>query len=81
MPVYERVGPIVSRALPCAGFWQGKYDIHDLFVGVPCLLGDAGVEKIIEVDLDANEQKLMAQSAAHVQELVDAVKDLYPQLA
>lgn len=70
-----------KRILPCAGFCQGQYGIHDLFVGVPCLLGAAGVEKIIEVDLDANEQKLMAQSAAHVQELVDAVKDLYPQLA
>jgi len=82
--VIQMVEAIVKdkkRILPCAGFCQGQYGIHDLFVGVPCLLGAAGVEKIIEVDLDANEQKLMAQSAAHVQELVDAVKDLYPQLA
>ena len=82
--VIQMVEAIVKdkkRILPCAGFCQGQYGIRDLFVGVPCLLGAAGVEKIIEIDLDANEQKLMAQSVAHVQELVDGVKDLYPQLA
>ena len=82
--VIQMVEAIVKdkkRILPCAGFCQGQYGIRDLFVGVPCLLGATGVEKIIEIDLDANEQQLMAQSAAHVQELVDAVKDLYPQLA
>ena len=70
-----------KRILPCAGFCQGQYGINNLFVGVPCLLGAAGVEKIIEVDLDDNEQKLLTESAAHVQELVEVVKGLYPQLA
>ncbi|MEM9416545.1 MAG: malate dehydrogenase, partial [Planctomycetota bacterium] len=50
------------------------------FVGVPTLLGAGGVEKVIEVDLNDAEQKLMDESAQHVQELVDVVKNLDPSL-
>lgn len=58
------------RILPCAAFCQKEYAVGGYFVGVPCMLGANGVEKIIEVDLDANERKMFDSSVAHVKELV-----------
>lgn len=59
-----------KRILPCAGYCDKEYGIGGYFVGVPCVLGANGVEKVIEVELDANERKLLESSAAHVKELV-----------
>lgn len=70
-----------KRILPCASYCTGQYGIKGLFVGVPTLLGAKGVEGIIEVELDAAEKKLMAESASHVQELVNVVKKMFPDLA
>ena len=44
------------------------------FVGVPCVLGAGGVEKVIELNLDAEERKLFDASVAHVKELVARVE-------
>ena len=63
-----------KRVLPCAAMLKGEYGYSDLFIGVPARLGRGGVESIIEVDLDADEQALMAQSAHHVQANLDALK-------
>jgi len=70
-----------KRILPCAGYCNGEYGINGLFVGVPCVLGVGGVERVLEIDLNADEKKLMDESAAHVAELVDVVKKLAPDLA
>jgi len=75
-----------KRILPCAAYCDGQYGIGKasgggLFVGVPTVLGAGGVEKIIEIDLNTEEKKLMDASASHVQELVDVVKKLDPSLA
>jgi malate dehydrogenase len=70
-----------KRILPCAGYCEGQYAINGLFVGVPCVLGANGVEQVIEVELTADEKKLLDASAAHVAELVDVVKNLQPDLA
>lgn len=69
------------RILPCAGYCTGQYGIDGLFVGVPCVLGKNGLERILEVDLEPDEARLLTESAAHVQELVDVVKKLDPSLA
>ena len=69
-----------KRILPCASYCEGQYGINGLFVGVPTVLGANGVEKIVECDLNDAEQKLMDESAQHVQELVDVVKNLDPSL-
>jgi len=58
------------RILPCAAFCKEEYGVGGYFVGVPCMLGSKGVEKVIEVELDANERKLLDNSVAHVKELV-----------
>ena len=70
-----------KRILPCAGYCAGHYGIDGLFVGVPCVLGAGGMERVLEVSLQEQEQRLLAESAAHVGELVDTVRRLYPELA
>jgi len=62
------------RIFPCAAYCDKEYRVGGYFVGVPCMLGANGVEKVIEVELDAEERKLLDSSVAHVKELV-AVAD------
>ncbi len=59
-----------KRILPCAAYCDSEYGVGGYFVGVPCVLGTGGVEKVIEVELDDNERKLLDASVAHVKELV-----------
>ena len=59
-----------KRILPCAAFCNEEYGVGGYFVGVPTMLGTNGVEKIIEVELDAGERDLFSSSVAHVKELV-----------
>jgi malate dehydrogenase len=59
------------RILPCAAYLQGEYGIDGLFVGVPVVLGNGGMERVIEISLTEGEKAELAQSAASVRELVD----------
>ncbi len=59
-----------KRILPCAAFCSREYGVGGYFVGVPCVLGSKGVEKVIEVELDANERKMLETSVSHVKDLV-----------
>jgi len=63
-----------KKVLPCAALLEGEYGIKGLFVGVPVKLGRNGVEKIYELQLNAEEKAMLAKSAASVQELVDVLK-------
>ena len=65
-----------KKILPCAAYLQGEYGISDLFIGVPVKLGAKGIEEIIEIELIADEQAALNQSAAAVQELVEVLKKL-----
>ncbi len=51
------------------------------FVGVPVVLGAGGVEKVVEIDLNAQEQELMDASTEHVKSLVEVVCKAFPELA
>jgi malate dehydrogenase len=62
-----------KKILPCAAYLTGQYGIDGLFVGVPVKLGSAGVESILEIELDASEQKDLEKSAASVRRLVDSL--------
>ena len=70
-----------KRILPCAGYCDGQYGIDGLYVGVPCVLGAGGLERILEVHLEPGEQDLLTASAGHVRELVEVVQRQYPELA
>ena len=65
-----------KRLLPAAAYLEGEYGLRDVYVGVPVLLGAGGVEKIIEVELTADEHTALERSAAAVEELVQALPPL-----
>jgi malate dehydrogenase len=58
-----------KKILPCAAFLQGEYGIDGYYIGVPCKLGAAGLEKIIEIKLTPEEDAALKNSAAAVKEL------------
>lgn len=62
------------KILPCAVQLQGEYGFRDLFIGVPVKLGRKGMEKIIEIELTADEKAGLQKSADAVKELVDRLK-------
>ncbi len=59
-----------KRVLPCAVWCTGQYGVKDMFVGVPCVLGKNGVEKIVELQLTGDELAQLKKSADHVLENV-----------
>ncbi len=63
-----------KRILPCAAYCDKEYGIGGFFVGVPCILGTNGVEKVIEIELDAKEKQMFETSVQHVKDLVKVVK-------
>ena len=62
-----------KRVFPCCVKMEGEFGLNDVYVGVPVKLGKNGVEKIIEVNLTADEQDLLVASAASVKEIMDVV--------
>ncbi|HEX3525470.1 MAG TPA: DUF5615 family PIN-like protein [Thermoanaerobaculia bacterium] len=62
-----------KKILPWAVYLNGEYGLKDLFVGVPALLGRKGMEKVIELDLSADEKAQLQKSADAVHELVTAL--------
>jgi malate dehydrogenase len=69
------------RVLPCAAYLTGQYGVKDMYVGVPVVIGANGVEKIVEITLDAAETAMFAKSVASVSGLVEACKGINPTLA
>jgi len=69
-----------KRVLPCAVYVNGPYGIKDLYVGVPAVIGEKGIERIVELELTEDEKAQLAKSAGAVQGLIDACKKLEPKL-
>jgi malate dehydrogenase len=63
-----------KRLMPCAAFLDGEYGLKDLYMGVPVVLGAGGVERIVEVDLTADERKMLDGSAKAVRDVVSIIK-------
>jgi malate dehydrogenase len=63
-----------KRVLACACYLEGEYGVSGLYVGVPCIIGAGGVERVLEVEMDADERKLFDASLEHVRKLVDEIK-------
>lgn len=63
-----------KRVLPCAASLNGEYGINDLYVGVPVVIGENGVERIVEIKMDENDQKAFDVSVDHVRDLMKAVQ-------
>ena len=58
-----------KKILPCAAYLQGEYGIEGYYIGVPCKLGAAGLEQIVEIKLTADEEAALKKSAEAVKEL------------
>jgi malate dehydrogenase len=63
-----------KRVLPAAAYLDGEYGYKDLYLGVPVVIGAGGVEKILKIDLNAEETAMLKTSADSVQKVVDIVK-------
>jgi malate dehydrogenase len=76
-----------KRIIPSAAYCEDEFGVapgqkgKGYFVGVPALLGTGGVERIVTFAMNADEQKLMAESVSHVKDLVSTVCKLFPELA
>jgi len=62
-----------KRVLPCAAKLNGEYGVKDLYIGVPVIIGAGGVEKIIEIKMNADEQKMFDESVEAVRGLLGAI--------
>ena len=65
-----------KRVLPCAAKLNGEYGVKGLYVGVPVVIGDKGIERIVEVKLDAIERRQFNKSVKAVEGLVEVVKKM-----
>ncbi|MFB0516992.1 MAG: malate dehydrogenase [Candidatus Neomarinimicrobiota bacterium] len=59
------------RVLPCSALLNGEYGVEGIFMGVPCILGKNGLEKIIELDITDDEKAALRKSADHVKGVLD----------
>lgn len=65
-----------KRVFPCCAMLDGQYGLKDICLGVPVKLGRKGIEQIIELKLDAEEMKLLKNSATAVAEVIDIYKKM-----
>ena len=63
-----------KRVLPCCAYLNGEYGVRGLYVGVPVVIGGKGIERIIEIKLNAGEKKAFKTSVAAVRNLVNVIK-------
>ncbi len=70
-----------KRLLPCAAYLSGEYGVEGLYVGVPAVIGEGGIERIAEIELEAEEEAGFRNSIDAVEGLLDAVKAIDPSLA
>lgn len=62
------------KIMPCAAYLNGEYGEKDVYVGVPVVIGGNGVEKIVEIDLNTDEQAEFKKSVDSVKELINSIK-------
>jgi len=67
-----------KRLLPCAAYLDGEYGFKDLYMGVPVVIGQGGVEQIVNIELSADERAMLEKSGASVKKVIDIVKAQAP---
>tara|TARA_Y100000590_G_scaffold263818_1_gene296055 strand:+ start:1454 stop:2401 length:948 start_codon:yes stop_codon:yes gene_type:complete len=70
----------LKKTLPCAAYLNGEYGVKNLYAGVPVVIGNNGVEKVIELPLDENEKNNFNLSIKAVKELFDTATKIDPDL-
>jgi malate dehydrogenase len=69
-----------KRVLPCAAHLTGQFGVKDLYVGVPVVIGEGGVERVVEIKMNASEKKEFNSSVDAVKGLLDACRKIDPSL-
>ncbi len=69
-----------KRVLPCAAYLNGEYGVKGLYVGVPCIIGAGGAERVVEIDLNGSERAMLMKSVESVKGLVDSCNRINPNL-
>ena len=69
-----------KRVLPCAAHLNGEYEMSDVYVGVPVVIGGGGVERVIEINFNESEKEEFGRSADAVMKLVEACRTIDPSL-
>ena len=69
------------RVLPCAAYLRGEYGVKGLYVGVPCVIGAKGVEKVVEIKLDRSEKAAFNKSVRAVKDMVAESKRILADAA
>jgi malate dehydrogenase len=64
------------RVFPVCAWLTGQYGLKDIYLGVPVILGKNGIEKIIELELNADEKALLVESAGHVREVLEVLDNM-----
>ena len=70
-----------KRVLPCAAYVDGAYGLKGMYVGVPTIIGAGGIEKVVEISLNKEEQAMFTKSVDAVKGLVEACKGIDDSLA
>ena len=65
-----------KRVLPCAAFLNGQYGVKGLYVGVPCVIGARGVERVVEIKLNPDEKKMFNKSVSAVKGLIKTINKI-----
>jgi malate dehydrogenase len=65
-----------KRVFPVCAWLQGEYGMNDIYLGVPVILGKNGIERIIELDLNAEERKLLDESAVAVKGVMEVLDNM-----
>ncbi len=70
-----------KRLLPCAAYLEGEFGVNQMYVGVPVIIGENGIERIVEIKLNDDEAAKFASSVSAVEGLIAACKSIDPALA
>jgi len=62
----QAIGCDTQKMFPCSCLLEGEYDLNDICIGVPAIIGRNGIEKIVEINLNEAEKAKLAESAAAV---------------
>ena len=69
------------RVLPCAAYLRGEYGVKGLYVGVPCIIGARGVEKVVEITLNRQEKAMFSRSVRAVRTLIRITRNVMKKSA
>ena len=80
MPSPEAYLKDKKRVLPCAAYVDGQYGLDGMYVGVPTVIGAEGIERVVEIDMNADEKAMFDHSVDAVKGLVEACIGIDPSL-